>query len=147
MDPNPDQTDCDDLPSKAARQRRSAVDTVVLVASIMGVGHFAVSLLLWLGLVRLALSLGDDVEWGHFLYATPTVVLLPLYLMCAILAWRRGKAARVLSTVAIALSVGFFIFDATNRNYQVHAEHYHGQGTAKTFHYYNWWWYDESWVD
>jgi hypothetical protein len=121
------------------------MEILVLVASIIGTGHFALSLLLWACLVRLALSLGDDVDWSTFGYAIPTVVLLPLFASCTVLAWRRRKCARVVLAAGLVLSIGFFVFDATNHNWQVHAENYHGENTGPTFHYYNWWWYDQSW--
>jgi hypothetical protein len=123
------------------------LDTLLFVVSIAAVGHFGISLLLWALLVRVALSVGDDVDWTAFLHAAPAVVLFALFVTCTVLVWRGRKMGRILLVTGLALSVALFIFDATNRNWQVHAENYHGQDTGPTFHYYNWWWYGERWFE
>lgn len=124
----------------------SFVNFVVLGMSLAGTAHFVVSLLAWGWLLYCFTGrYTEQPEWSALWYALPTVLLLPLFALTADRAWRRAKGARILLLAAISLSVAAFVFDAVNRNWQLHVE-WKTPDSPPPFFYCNWWWYDERWA-
>ena len=74
------------------------------------------------------------------------LLLLAWFVAVSLLALWRMRLAGWFLLAGLIFSTSLFAYDATTRNYQMHAEDLHATGHQKTFHYATWFWYDESWV-
>jgi hypothetical protein len=117
----------------------------VLIAGLIWTLHFALSLYMWGTLLVVDLQIGRELK--HLLLGClPPLILFALCLMASWAAWSRRAISGWLLTVVLFASAGVFAYDAKTRNWQLHYENYHSEGPQKTFFYFTWWWYDESWL-
>jgi hypothetical protein len=118
---------------------------VVLIGGLIGTLHLALSLYLWGHLVVIQMQVGREVKWA-ILGCLPPLLLFVLWTAASWAAWKRRTISGWILAAAFIASVGDFAYDAKTRNWQLHYENYHAEGPQKTFFYFTWWWYDESWL-
>lgn len=128
----------------AARFKSSRARNATLVLAVVAALHFALSSLLWSFLLLAAVRQDWDLP-RVLLGATPAFLLLGWFAFVSLAALRRLRVAAALLVAGLVAGGAVFAYDAVTRNYQMHAENYHGRGGGKTFHYSTWWWYDEGW--
>lgn len=126
-------------------RRQSWLDWSILVLALLGTAHFTVSVLAWTLLLYVVTDKFTAVPgWEAVLGALPAVVLLVLFAVSALWAWRRVRRARYLLAAAVVLAIACFVFDAVTRNCQMHVE-WTMADSPPPFVYFTWWWYDERW--
>ena len=116
----------------------------LLIASAIGVAHFAVSLLLW-GIALFVAhkqSQNSPQNWNEFLKAIPALMLFLLFITAFICIRRGVKASVCIFITSLVLTIGAFTYDISNRNYQMHVENMSGDNQGGTFKYFTWWWYN-----
>jgi hypothetical protein len=115
----------------------------ILIASTVGVIHFAISLFIWSFYFYGAYRFSKDgsQKWSVFLYAIPAIILFLLFTATLILAYKGLRFSLYVLLLSIILSITSFSYDAINRNYQMHMESMTGKNQGGTFKYFTWWWY------
>ena len=127
--------------------RSDRVRTAVLAACLALAGHFAVSSAVWVRFFLIFLR-DPTPPWRAFLVGgAPAVVLLLWFSVAAVLAWRRRRVSLVMWVLGVLGASALFAHDAATHNWQMHAEYFAGEGSAKTFFYFTWWWYDSRWLE
>ena len=115
---------------------------VVLALSVIGIAHFAISLLIW----GLYLSL-STVAAGKVFYVVVNLVMVVSFILLfsssAILAWKRFRISAFVFLVSIILSSVLFVYDSTTKNWQLHVEQV-GSSFVGSFRYFTWWWYSHE---
>lgn len=117
---------------------------VTLIVALALMMHFLLSSLVWAVFVWAAIRQRLILR-PVLLGSVPAVLLLLRFAMVAFAALCRRRASAWLLVIGLIAGAGVFAYDATTRNWQLHAENFLAEGHQKTFYYNTWWWYDESW--
>lgn len=114
---------------------------VLFSISLIGAGHFILSILCWIIMFVFCLLMqhkGDVIYWSVFWPSSIAFVLFGLFVVCAHTAWKSKRATIILVAVSILSSVICFAYEAKNEKWQI--QMMTKEGCKHTYN--NWWWYD-----
>jgi hypothetical protein len=114
---------------------------VLFSVTMIGSGHFLVSILYWIIMFVPCLIMrykGDTIYWSVFWPSIIAFVLFGLFAGCAHMAWKSKRATIILAAISILSSVICFAYETQHENRQLQIMT--KEGCRHT--YANWWWYD-----
>ena len=126
---------------KNGRIRSARVRKAVAVVAAVGAAHFFVSIGWW-GWVVVSFASSPaglaGIDWSGLRFALPAVLLLVVFLIALVFAWRRRVAAIFLLALAIPMATLSFIYDTQRGNYQIQVMT-SNEGCKHV--YLTWWWH------
>lgn len=106
--------------------------------AFVGVAHFFVSFMVWIGFFAFSLDPYLDMDWFMLIHAVPALFLLGLFGYARWQLFKRMRRAVICFCIAIVMAVGCFLIDTKAGFYQLPIP------IGKKF-YSTWWWFNVPW--
>lgn len=106
--------------------------------AFVGVAHFFVSFIVWIGFFAFSLVPYLDMDWFMLIHAVPALVLLALFGYARWQLFKRMRRAVICFCIAIVMAVGCFLIDTKAGFYQLPIPI--GKKVYST-----WWWFNVPW--
>ena len=95
---------------------------ILFCVSLIGVGHFALSMLGWVTMFAFTLVAwykGDEIYWSVFLPATIAFVLFVFFIISCVMAWKSKRATVLLVLISLCATAICFAYETKNEKWQI----------------------------